>query len=176
MGWKERIVSVFRRGHPDIHEAVRTYAEEHGVAQTDVIGAAVSAYLSSEDAEGKALLEKTLAERRKGGGGGGEKADMAAAVKMFTDMTDGMTNLFTAVNELRSSVSIGAIVSDFETVTGAVEKIKTMGSEGGGGSVDDRLADAFVEGLIRRVAGGEAITRRRRDKSEPDGKVEKIEG
>lgn len=172
MGWKEKVVSVFRRGHPDIHEAVKLYAEEHGIAQTDVIGAAVTAYLSSDDVEGKALLEKTLGDRRKGGGGG--KPDMVAVAEMFTDMTKGMTSLFTSVNELRSSVSIGAIVSDFKTVTGAVEEIKSMGGQSGTGSVDDRLADAFVEGIVRRIAGGEyPVKRRKPDK--PAGEVDEIE-
>lgn len=153
MGWKESLRNIFSRGHPDVYKAVKTYAQERGVPTTDVVASAVSSYLAADE-EGKDILEKTMEERRKSGGGGGQ-ANIEAAVKMFTDMTGGMTKLFQATNELRASVSIGSMVSDFKTVTTAVEEIKGIGSEKGSGSLDDILADAFVRGLIKKMTGVE---------------------
>lgn len=152
MGWKEKLRNVFSRGHKDIYEAVKEYAQERGVATGDVVASAVTSYLAADE-EGKELLEKSMAERRAGGGKG--KADISAAVDMFVEMTGGMTKLFEATNALRASVSIGSMVSDFETVTGAVEKIKGIGAEKGSGTLEDTLADAFVRGLIKKMTGVE---------------------
>jgi len=168
MGWKEKLRNVFSRGHKDIYEAVKVYAQERGVATTDVVASAVSSYLAADE-EGKDILEKTMAERRASGGGGGG-ADIEAAVKMFVDMTGGMTKLFEATNQLRASVSIGSMVSDFETVTGAVEKIKGLGSEKGKGSLDDVLADAFVRGLVKKVTGVDANLNSSSKKGKETGK------
>ena len=174
MGWKDRLRNVFSRGHKDIYEAVKEYAQERGVATTDVVASAVSSYLAA-DSEGKATLEAAMEEHRKGGGRGG--ADITTAVEMFSKMADSMTKMFTSVNELRSSVSIGAMVSDFETVTGAVEKIKGLGAEKGAGSVEDALADAFIRGLINKITGGAGLSKTTKGKGVEtgQGKVEVIE-
>ena len=174
MGWKDKLRNVFSRGHKDIYEAVKIYAQERGIATTDVVASAVSSYLAADE-EGKDILEKTMSERRASGGGGGANID--AAVKMFVDMTNGMTKLFTATNELRASVSIGSMVSDFETVTGAVEKIKGLGAEKGSGSLDDYVADAFVRGLIKKVTGTDVniSTKEKKGKETGKSKVENVE-
>ncbi|MBA7670630.1 hypothetical protein ES703_78776 [subsurface metagenome] len=173
MSWKDKLRNVFSRGHKDIYEAVKIYSQERGVATTDVVASAVSSYLAADE-EGKDILEKTMEERRKSGGGGGG-ANIDAAVKMFVDMTNGMTKLFTATNELRASVSIGSMVSDFETVTGAVEKIKGIGADKGKGSIDDYVADAFVRGLIKKVTGTDVNISTKETKETGKGKVEVIE-
>ncbi len=170
MGWKEKLRNVFSRGHKDIYEAVKVYAQERGVATTDVVASAVSSYLAADE-EGKDILEKTMAERRSSGGGGGG-ANIEAAVKMFVDMTGGMTKLFEATNELRASVSIGGMVSDFKTVTSAVEEIKGMGAEKGSGSLDDVLADAFVRGIIKKVTGTDVVIPTKKNKGKETGKGE----
>jgi len=172
MGWKEKLRNVFSRGHKDIYEAVKIYSQERGVATTDVVASAVSSYLAADE-EGKDILEKTMSERRTSGGGG--TADISAAVEMFTKMTDGMTKLFQATNELRSSVSIGSMVSDFETVTGAVEKIKGLGADKGKGSLDDYVADAFVRGIIKKVTGENVSISTKETKETGKSKVEVIE-
>jgi len=173
MGWKDKLRNVFSRGHKDIYEAVKEYAQERGIPTTDVVASAVSSYLAADE-EGKDILEKTMSERRASGGGG--KADISAAVDMFVKMTDGMTQLFDATNKLRASVSIGSMVSDFETVTGAVEKIKGLGSEKGSGSLDDYVADAFVRGLIKKVTGTDVniSLKEKKGKETGKGKVEKV--
>jgi len=124
-----------------------------------------------------------MAERRKGGGGTG---DVQSAVDMFSKMADSMSKMFTAVNELRSSVSIGSMVSDFETIAGAINKLKNVGAEKGEGSLEDKLATAFITGIVNRVTGGksESVLKKedaKTDKSEKKGtetgagKVEEIE-
>lgn len=169
MGWWDKLRNVFSRGHKDVYEAVKIYAQERGVATSDVVASAVTSYLAADE-EGKDILEKTMADRRTSGGGGGANID--AAVKMFVDMTGGMTKLFEATNQLRASVSIGSMVSDFETVTGAVEKIKGLGSDKGAGSLDDVLADAFVRGLIKKMTGTNVELPARKRKGEETGKSE----
>lgn len=171
MGWKEKIRSLLGRGHGDIYDAAKKYAEERGVPVTDVLASAVSSYLAADE-EGKATLEEAMSKRRASGGGG--QANIESAVKMFTEMTGGMTSLFQAVNELRSSVSIGSMVSDFETVTTAVDKLKGIGAEKGKGSTEDLLADALVRGMVNRMLGGADLPGK---KTKPTGneKVEKIE-
>jgi len=168
MGWKDKLRNVFSRGHKDIYEAAKEYAQERGVATTDVVASAVTSYLAADE-EGKDILEKTMADRRASGGGGGG-ANIEAAVKMFVDMTGGMTQLFEATNQLRASVSIGSMVSDFETVTGAVEKIKGLGADKGKGSLDDYVADAFVRGLIKKVTGEDVSISVRDGKGKETGK------
>jgi len=171
MDWKERLRSVFRRGHGDIYEAAKKYAEERGVSTTDVIASAMTSYLAADE-EGKATLEEAMANRRTSEGKGG--ADPMAAVEMFTKMADSMSQMFGAVNELRSSISIGSMVSDFETVTTAVEKIKGIGAEKGKGSTEDIIADAFVRGVINKMTGGIELSGKKTKKT-GENNVQKIE-
>lgn len=172
MGLKEKLRSIFSRGHKDVYDAVREYAKERGVAATDVIASAVASYLAADE-EGKDILEATMKNRRASGGGG----DITAAVEIFTKMADSMSKMFTSVNELRASVSIGSIVSDFETVTSAVQKIKGMGTDAGTGSLEDKLADAFIRGLINKMTGGLGLGERKEKSTKTTGKdkVEKVE-
>ena len=173
MGWKEKLRNIARRGHKNIYDAVKEYAGERGVAVTDVIASAMSAYLAADE-EGKDILEEAMKKGRTTGGGTG---DVTAAVKLFTTMSDSMSKMFNSVNELRASVSIGSIVSDFETVTAAVQKIKTLGAEKGAGSLEDKLASSFVTGLINRITGGGLGTsgESKKTKKTGKGKVEEIE-
>jgi len=172
MNWKEKLRSAFRGGHKNIYDAVKEYADERGVAVTDVVSSAVSSYLAA-DAEGKETLEKHMAEMRADKVSG--QADPKAAVEMFTKMATGMTELFKSVNELRASVSIGSIVSDFETVIKATEKIKGLGAEKGKGSLEDTLADAFMRGLVNKMSGGAATLEPRKTKQTGTGEVTKVE-
>lgn len=172
MGWREKIRNAFRRGHKDLYDGVKEYAEKRGVATTDVVASAVASYLASDD-EGRETLEKAMEEGRKRGYGGGA-GDVTAAVDIFTKMADSMSKMFTSVNELRSSVSIGSIVSDFETVTTAVQKIKGMGTEAGKGSMEDTLADAFIRGIINKMTGGMELGLKKTKKT-GESKVEEVD-
>lgn len=172
MNWKEKLRSAFRGGHKNIYDAIKEYADERGVAITDVVASAASSYLAAEE-EGKEILEKHMLEMRADKVSG--QADPKAAIEMFTKMASGMTDLFTAVNQLRASVSIGSIVSDFETVTKAVEKIKGMGADRGKGSVEDALADAFVRGIVNKMSGGTTALDLKKTKQTGTGEVQKIE-
>lgn len=171
MDWKEKLRSAFRGGHKNIYDAVKEYADERGVAVTDVVSSAVSSYLAADN-EGKEILEKSMADMRANKGSG--QSDVKAAVVMFTQMAGGMTELFKAVNELRTSVSIGSIVSDFETITAATEKIRGLGAEKGTGSIEDTLADAFVRGLVNKMTGGDVVLGVKKTKT-GEAPVKKIE-
>jgi len=171
MGWVEKIKRVLGRGHGDVYEAAKKYAADRGVAVTDVIASAMTSYLAADE-DGKATLEEAMSQRRASGGGG--QANIESAVKMFTEMTGGMTSLFQAVNELRSSVSIGSMVSDFETVTTAVDKLKGIGAEKGKGSTEDMLADALVRGMVNRMVGGTELPGKKTKKTGKE-KIDKVE-
>lgn len=170
MGWVEKIKRVLGRGHGDVYEATKKYAADRGVAVSDVVASAMTSYLAADE-DGKATLEEAMKNRRAGGGGGG---DPMAAVEMFTKMANSMSEMFGSVNELRSSVSIGAMVSDFETITTAVEKLKGIGAEKGKGSTEDILADALIRGMVNRMVGV-TDTSGKKTKETGTGKVEKIE-
>lgn len=148
---KNKLVSMFRGQHGDIYKAAKDYAEERGLNVGDVTAAAVSAYLSADE-EGKEALETAIKESR--GGKGGGQTDVAAAVKMFGDMAASVTTMFNAVNEMKNAVSINSMVSDFEALTTAMNKLKTAGVEKGAGSMEDKIADAFVQGIVNRMTGG----------------------
>lgn len=169
-GWKEKLRRVFGRGHSDIYDAAKKYADDRGVAVTDVVASAVSSYLAADE-EGKIELEKAMATRRASGGG----SDPMQAVEMFTKMADSMAKMFGSVNDLRSSVSIGSMVSDFETVTTAVEKIKGIGADKGKGSTEDVLADALVRGIVKRFTGADVDIVPKKARETGKDKVEKIE-
>jgi len=169
MGWIEKVKRVLGRGHGDVYEATKKYAADHGVAVSDVVASAMTSYLAADE-DGKATLEEAMAKRRTGGGG----ADPMAAVEMFTKMSDSMSKMFAAVNELRSSVSIGSMVSDFETVTTAVDKLKGIGAEKGSGSTEDLLADALVRGMVNKMLGGAELPSKKTMKT-GESKVAKIE-
>jgi len=164
-------VSGLRRRHPDVYKAARDYAEKRGIAVADLQAAAISSYLASDE-EGKEVLESAMEERAKSGGGKG--TDVTAAVDMFVKMSEGITKMFNAVNDMKNAVSISAVVSDIEAITTAVDKIKTKGAEKGSGSLEDKIAGAFVDGLIKRVAGG-AVSTSKRTKETGTGTIEKVE-
>lgn len=166
----EKIRRFLGRGHGDIYEAAKKYADERGVAVTDVLASAVTSYLAADE-EGKATLEEAMSKRRASGGGG---TDPMAAVDMFTKMADSMAKMFESVNELRSSVSIGAMVSDFETVTTAVDKLKGIGAEKGKGSTEDIIADALVRGMVNKMVGNTEVLDKK-TKGTGGNKVETIE-
>ena len=175
MGWKDTLRNVFSRGHKDIYEAAKKYAQERGVPVTDVVASAMASYLAA-DKEGADILEETMTKRRTSGGGGGA-ADVTAAVTLFTNMADSMSKMFDSVNTLRASVSIGSIVSDFETVTTAVQRIKGMGTDAGKGSLEDKLADSFIRGIIARMAGGLDVggTKKKKTRTTGESEVEELE-
>ena len=145
---KTALSRIFRRGHPDIYEAAKSYAEKRGLATADVIGAAVSGYLMS-DAEGKGELEEVMKKKRTDSGGGG-KGDLTAAIGLFETMCGAMGKMFTAMNTARASLQSASLISDYEAVTKAASEIKRLGGESGGGSIED----AFATAMIQRMLGG----------------------
>ena len=145
-----RLLGVFRRGHPDIYDAVKKYAEKRGVTVSDVIAAATSAYLQT-DAEGKEELEKALASRRTSAKGASNLKESIGAV---TELLKSLGDVFSALNEVRSTVSIQSVVSDYKTLREAVRGVAEEGQASGKGTIDDYLAQLFVNAVISKFTGG----------------------
>lgn len=137
---------VFKRGHPDVYTAAKLYAEKKGIATTDVVASAVTAYLAS-DAEGKEELEQAVQARRSSGGGGG-KASLKPAIEMFKEMCGAMGDMFNTMNTARSSLQASSLIADYKAVTSAAQEIKKIGGEGGSGSLEDTIATVFLENLF----------------------------
>lgn len=172
--WMDRLRGVFRRGHPDIYEAAKAYADEVGIPVTDVLGAAVSSYLSS-DSEGKARLENALSERRKGGGGGeGGMAGIEAALGMFEKMVDTSVKLMTKSQEAGQTLIKGSLLNELRGQAETIEEIRKIGASGDKGGLEDVLAEAF----IKRMFEGKGLTLSKGKKSKKKsgkGKVDEIE-
>jgi len=164
--WKQVIKRVFGRGHPDVYGAMKEYAESKGIDVTDAIASACAAYMTIDD-EGKEKLETAMAERRKGGGGG--KADMTPAINMFKEMCGAMGEMFKAMNESRASLQSASLISDYKAVTQAASEIKKIGGESGGGSLEDKIAEIFLD----RMLGGKIGSLKSTKKTGTD-KVEEV--
>ena len=158
---------VFKRGHPDIYDAAKAYADKKNLATTDVIGAAVSAYLAMDE-EGQEVLEKHVAARR--GGGGGGKTGLKPAIEMFKTMCGAMGDMFKTMNESRASLQSNALIADYKAVTEAASEIKKLGGEGGSGSMDDYVARLFLGKLF-----GDSKIPRRPDRKTGKDKIEEID-
>ena len=140
----------FRRGHPDIFQAVRLYAQSKGLDPEDVVAAATSAYLSTDE-EGRDKLETAISERKASGGGGGEEASLEKALSMFERMVDTSVKLMTKSQEAGQTLIKGSLLNEIKSQAETIEAIKTIGATGGKGSIEDTLATAFVNGLLSRV-------------------------
>lgn len=170
MSQVKRLLSrVFRRGHPDIYQGVKVYAEKKGVSMSDVIAAACSGYLASDEDEGKELLEQAMSERRTGGGRGG-MAGIDEALKVFDKVCTSMGTFFTTMNTARAGMQKNAIISDFKAAADAVSEVKKIGGESGSGSLEDTLATAFINNLL----GGRVNLPKRTRKKLGSSKVEEI--
>jgi len=162
---------VFGRAHPDIYDAVKEYAEKKGQSPVDVVAAACASYLSVDEA-GKEELEKAMAERRAKGGSG---ASMKPAIDMFKEMCEAMGTMFKSMNEARASLQTSSLISDYKAITGAASEIKKLGGESGGGSLEDKVADAFIRSLVEKFTGRKVETgKEKSQKKTGTGKVEDV--
>ena len=144
---KGAILRVFRRGHPDIAGELKKYCDSKGVDPSDVTAAAVAAWLASDEEE-KESLEKAMSARRVGGGGGVGSKDFTQFLETFKGMADAMGGMFKAMNEARSTMSIQSMMSDYKAMATGIQELKKAGSEGGLGSIEDALANAFVNRIF----------------------------
>jgi len=173
MSWISKITGVFRRGHPDVYEALKDYAEKHGVTIGDVIASATAAYLQT-DVEGKEELEKKMAERRMGTPKGG--TDIKESIQMLTEALNSMSTVFTALNNVRSSVSIQSIVADYNTLKGAIEGVSKEGVASGAGTIGDKLAERFIDGIVDKALSGGGLPGKKLKKTgKGAGKEEELE-
>jgi tellurite resistance protein len=150
---KKMFSKIFKREHPDVYDAVKSYAEKKNIDPADVIAAAVTAYLAS-DAEGKDELEKAVKSRRSSEGTG----DLKPAIEMFKTMCDAMGDMFRTMNEARSSLQASSLIADYKAVTEAAQEIKKISGESGSGSLEDQIASIF---LSRILGGGINIPRKK---------------
>lgn len=140
---KDVIKRVFARRHSDIWEALQDYANSKGIRVDDALAAAVSAYLAADD-EGKDKLEKYVSERRRS-----PDADVKAAIETMRQMFGLMSEAFDAINKARVNLQVGTLVSEYEALAQAAEKIKKSGAESGG--FEDMIANWFLS----RMFGGQ---------------------
>ena len=169
MSQVKRILSrVFKRGQPDVYQAMKTYAEKKGIPVSDVIAAACSGYLASDEDEGKEILEQAMSELKSKGRGG--KGDLKEATAMFKEMCGAMGDMFTVMNTARSSLQASSLITDYKAVASAAAEIKKLGGESGGGSIEDVFAEKFIENLL----GGKMRKTSKSKKKTGKAKVEDI--
>jgi len=164
---KSTIYRVFKKGHPDIYDALKDYCDKHGYNMSDVIASAVAAYLAADE-EGKEKLLEKMAQRRVSGGG--SPLQIKETMTLFREFCSVMKEMFSAINEARANMSVSALISDFKAVSQAMNEIQRAGSEAGKGSIEDLLAAAFVQNLL-----GQFGVRRTPAKTTPSGKGKVIE-
>jgi hypothetical protein len=140
---RDVIKRVFARRHSDIWSALQEYASSKGIRADDALAAAVSAYLAADE-EGKETLERYVSERRRSG-----DADVKAAIETMRQMFGLMGEAFDAINKARVNLQVGTLVSEYEALAQAAEKIKKSGAESGG--FEDMVANWFLS----RMFGGQ---------------------
>ena len=161
----------FRRGHPDIYEAAREYAKAKGIDVEDVTGAALSAYLSS-DQEGKEALESAIEERR-AKGGGSSMAGMKEALAMFESMVDTSVKLMTKSQEAGQTLIKGSLLNELKNQAETVEAIRSIGATSGKGSLEDTLATAFINRILSGAGVNIQASTKTPAKQSGTGKIEK---
>lgn len=144
MGWKSKLLGLFRRKQPDIYDVLKKYCEDRGLDPGDVTAAAVSAWLSGDD-ESKRDLENAFAKMRAGRRGIGDYENF---ISMFKEFTAVFNETFKTINEARANLSIQSMLSDFRAVSNALNEMQRMGAESGKGSVEDLLATALLSNLL----------------------------
>ena len=140
---KRALMRIFKRGHPDIYDALKKYCEDKGLNPSDVVASAVATWLATDE-EGKAELEQAMAKRRTAPSG----MDFKMLIGMFKDMCDAMSSMFRAMNEARANMSLSAMISDFEAVSGALERMRSKAAEKGTGSAEDLLYALILSRLF----------------------------
>jgi hypothetical protein len=140
----KRIFSRLKRRHPDVYAVLRKYCDERGMSIEDVVAAAVATWLASDE-EAKKDLEEAMAARSRAHG---SSPDIREAVSMFREMCGAMGDMFKAMAEARSSLTVTSIVEEYRAISNAAREIKSMGESGGEGSVDSIVARMFLERLL----------------------------
>ena len=145
---KSVLFKIFKRGHPDIYDALKDYCDKHGYNMSDVVASAVASFLAVDE-EGKQELIEKMSQRRTSGGG--SPLQIKETLNLFKDFCGVMKDMFAAMNEARAGMSIQALISDFKAVSQAMNEIKRAGEESGKGTLDDLIASAFVRGFLNRL-------------------------
>lgn len=168
-----RIKRMFRKRHPDIYEATKKYAEGQGLRIDDVIGAGLSSYLSTTS-DGKEALENAIEERGRKGGGS-STSGMEEALQMFERMVDTSVKLMTKSQEAGQQLIKGSLLTELKSQAETIEAIKSIGAEGGKGSIEDVLATAFVNRLLEGKGISFKKKTTKKKKKSGKGKVVEIE-
>jgi hypothetical protein len=168
---KNTISRLLRRSHPDIYEAAKSYADEKGIKLEDVQAAALTAYLASDD-EGKQKLEEAI-EKSRVEGRGSPQTNIKNAIEMFRDMTSAMGEMFKAMNEARSSLSMSSMLADYRAAAEAAKEIKKLGGEGGTGSMDDMIANWFLSRMFGSIDTQKPVKKTGKTPIEVHGEEEK---
>ena len=138
------VLARLKRKHPDIYGVLRKYCDERGLSIEDVAASALATWLASDD-EAKKDLEHAMAARSSAIG---RNPDVKATLELIKDVTGVMKDVFSAVSEVRTTLSIKSVVDDYKALTEAAKEIKSMGESSGAGSLDSIIAQMFLQRLI----------------------------
>lgn len=140
---------LLKRSHPDVYEALKSYAEAKGSDVGDILAAAISAYLSADD-EGKEELEKAMAERRSSGGGA---SNIKGAIALMKEMTGVYKEMAQTFADMRASFQTSQIIADYKALAEAARGITEVGQSKGSGSLEDLFARALVDRMLTGLGG-----------------------
>lgn len=144
------LLARLKRRHPDIYGVLRRYCDERGVSVEDVAASAVATWLASDE-EARKDLEQAMAARAAGAGGASGAANIRETIGMFKDMCGAMAEMFKAMAEVRSSLSITSIIDEYRALSTAAKEIKSIGESGGAGSLDQLIAQIFLQRMLGGV-------------------------
>jgi hypothetical protein len=143
------LLARLKRRHPDIYGVLRRYCDERGVSIEDVAASAVATWLASDE-EARKDLEQAMAARAAGVASSGA-ANIRETIGMFKDMCGAMAEMFRAMAEVRSSLSITSIIDEYRALSTAAKEIKSIGESGGAGSLDQLIAQIFLQRMLGGV-------------------------
>jgi len=138
------LVARLVRRHPDVYKVLKNYCDKQGYKMEDVVAAALSTYLSADE-ESRKELEQAFAERAEMIRA---KTSPTAALKSLTETLQSVAELFKALNEFRSAVSIQSLASEYKAFVSAAKEIASEATTSSSGSIDQLIASFFLSRLF----------------------------
>lgn len=180
----ERVKAILKRllgrRHPEIYDALKAYARKKGMRVDDVIAAAVATYLSMDD-EGKEELEMAIQQLKAKAQAQNPYSPEAikSALQLFKDVMEITVDAMTKVQGAAQQLVRNSLINELRSNMEMVKEIKQLGEEGGKGSLDDIIAQAFLGAMMSRLGANQLVglaspSRGKRVKA-GTGKVEQLE-
>jgi hypothetical protein len=142
---------IFKKGHPDLYRLLQQKAEEQGVTVEDLLAAGASAIISSTD-KGAEELAQLMRERREGSGK--DESEMFIKVMdKYSGVMDTMVNSMVKIQEAGQKLVRGSLLNEVKGTFETAESIKSMGAEGGGGGLLDKVAGELIGNILTGKLG-----------------------